>query len=114
MLMAKGWAILFCALLAGFVACKTTPAPRRNPNIWSELELRSLEGKTRDEIRDVLGPPDGFYTIDSKGRWHYANILVSSEGAGEPRHVWLFIYFSRQGEQLATIVDIRDRGEVPH
>ena len=97
--------------MVGFGACRDARPVDTHKKVWSELELRTLQGKNRDEIRDILGPPNGFYTTDAKGRWHYSDILVSTEGAGSPRHVWLLIYFSRQGEQRATIVDILDRNE---
>ena len=74
--------------------------------VWTTVELKSLQGKTRDEVHDLLGTPNGMYTIDSKGRWHYSNILLSSEGAGKPRKVWVFLYFSQLGEQRVSAVDI--------
>ncbi len=74
--------------------------------VWTTIELKSLQGKTRDEIRDLLGAPNGIYTIDSKGRWHYSNILLSSEGAGKPKKVWVLLYFSQLGEQRVSAVDI--------
>ena len=79
--------------------------------VWSTIELKSLQGKTRDEVRDLLGPPNGIFTIDAKGRWHYSNIFLSTEGAGKPKRVWVFIYFSQYGEPRVSSVDINDSKE---
>ena len=76
--------------------------------VWSSVELKSLQGKTRDEVREVLGPPNGIYTIDSKGRWRYSNIFLSAEGVGKPKKVWVFIYFSQYGEPRVSSVDINE------
>ena len=75
---------------------------------WTESELMMLQGKTRDEVKEVLGKPDGFYTRSQEGRWHYSNILLDQEGAGSPKKVWVVIYFSQAGDQRATIVEIHD------
>jgi outer membrane protein assembly factor BamE (lipoprotein component of BamABCDE complex) len=103
--------ILLLLVVVAAPACKRPKSVQTSEKVWTELEIRTLQGKSRDEIREILGPPNGFYTTDSKGRWHYSDILLSSEGAGKPRHVWVLIYFSRQGEQRATIVDILDRNQ---
>ncbi len=109
--MLKVWLCQALCLMLAVGGCKGERGTQVAGKIWSEIELRTLQGKSRDEIRDMLGKPDGFYTTDAKGRWHYSNIWVGSEGAGPPKHVWLLIYFSRQGEERATLVDILDRPE---
>ncbi len=76
--------------------------------VWTERELFGLVGKTRDEIRSVLGTPNGFYTRNTEGRWHYSSILVDAEGAGPPKRVWVVVYFSKIGEQPATLVEIHE------
>jgi len=79
--------------------------------VWTIGELKGLQGKSRDEIREILGKPNGLFTYDEKGRWHYPNILVSSEGAAEPKRMTVIIYFSQLGEHRSTIIDVLERFE---
>ena len=94
--------VLF-ALLAG---CKSSPGHRVEGRVWSEGELKGLQGKTREEVQDVLGQPKGLYTYDSKGRWHYPRVLLQGEGTRESASVSVTVYFSQFGEHRVSIVDI--------
>ena len=67
-----------------------------------------LEGKTREEIRGMLGTPNGFYTRNAEGRWHYSDLFLDTGGNGPGRHVWVIIYFSQFGDKRATLVEIHD------
>jgi len=79
--------------------------------VWSAHELKGLQGKTREEIRELLGEPKGLYTYDSKDRWHYSKVFIDGDRPGEPEQVALLIYFSKFGEHRATIVEIRRNPE---
>lgn len=94
------------ALLALSAGCKNSPGHRVEDRTWSEAELTGLQGKTREEVQDLLGQPKGLYTYDSKGRWHYPRVLLHPEGAGESTPVSVTVYFSQFGEHRVTIVDI--------
>ena len=79
--------------------------------VWTEPELKGLQGKSRDEIRELLGEPKGLYTYDSKDRWHYSKIFIAGDRPGTTEQVALLIYFSKLGEHRATIVEIRRSAE---
>jgi len=81
--------------------------------LWSEAELKGLQGKTRDEIQDLLGKPKGLYTYDSKGRWHYPHVLLQPEGTGQPVPASVTVYFSQFGEHRVTIVEIAPKASPP-
>lgn len=83
-------------------------SPKQANGRVSTRELKSLHGKTRDEVREVLGKPNGFYTRSAEGRWHYSDLLMDQAGAGEPRRVYVIVYFSQFGEHRATLVEIHD------
>jgi hypothetical protein len=78
---------------------------------WTVSELKGLQGKTRDEVREVLGTPNGFYTRSAEGRWHYSDLLLDPADGSDPRKVWIVIYFSQFGDQRATLVEIHDKLE---
>lgn len=94
------------ALLALSAGCKNAPGHRVEDRVWSEAELKGLQGKSREEVQDLLGQPKGLYTYDSKGRWHYPRVLLQSEGTRESAPVSVTVYFSQFGEHRVTIVDI--------
>lgn len=99
-------AALFClALLIGSCQRQSPPAEQ---HVWTERDLLALKGLTRDEIRAKLGAPNGFFTRNAEGRWHYSNLLVDDEGAGPPKKMWMVIYFSQFGEQRATLVELHE------
>jgi hypothetical protein len=96
-------------LLLGLAGCHVRSSSHPTPvKVWTERELQALVGKTREEVRAVLGTPNGFYTRSAEGRWHYSSIFVDAEGTGPARKVWVVIYFSKFGEQPATLVEIHD------
>ena len=98
---------LFIGLLAfmlAFPACGRKSDSARE-KVHSMLELQSLRGKTRDEITEIMGRPNGAYTREPQGRWHYSRVRVSSDGAGSPREIWMLIYFSQIGDQRSTVID---------
>jgi len=97
-----------CFLALSFLAGGCTSAKHSKGQKWSETELQSLQGKTRDEVQEVLGKPDGFYTRSAEGRWHYSDVLLDQAGAGPPRKVWVVVYFSQYGDQRVTLVEIHD------
>lgn len=102
--------LLVVSLLGFAASCsRHRAAPVRV--VWTERDLMLMKGKTRDEVRETLGTPNGFYTRNAEGRWHYSNLLLDSEGAGPPRLVWVVIYFSQFGEQRATIVEIHEHAK---
>ena len=90
-------------------ACKSTVETKGPEGVWSVADLLALRGKTREEVRERLGRPRGLYTIDSKGRWHYPNVLVREEGSREPKKMTVMVYFSKFGEHRATIIEIREK-----
>jgi outer membrane protein assembly factor BamE (lipoprotein component of BamABCDE complex) len=101
---------LFVAILLAFAAC-TSQKNEHPDRVWTEPELRALQGKTRDEVRDILGDPRGLGTFDSKDRWHYSDIRISGEHSGSSEHVSVLVYFSKFGEHRATLVEVRHRIE---
>ena len=104
------WIALVVLVLVLLSSCRKSWEVE-SQKVWTIGELKGLQGKSRDEIREILGKPNGLYTYDSKGRWHYPNILVSSEGAGEPKRMTVMIYFSQLGEHRSTIIDVLERFE---
>jgi hypothetical protein len=100
-------------LLALCSGCKGSPGHRAEDRVWSEAELKGLQGKTREEVQDLLGQPKGLYTYDSKGRWHYPRVLLGPEGTGEPALVSVTVYFSQFGEHRVTIIDIAPTASPP-
>jgi outer membrane protein assembly factor BamE (lipoprotein component of BamABCDE complex) len=99
------------ALSLLFGCDQNPPGHRLDARVWTESELRSLQGKTRDEIQATLGKPTGLLTYDEKNRWHYPNLLVKFPDGREPRRMSALIYFSQFGEHRSTIIDITDRLE---
>jgi hypothetical protein len=105
-------AILLAACLILVPACSETNWRPASDAVWTESELKNLEGKTREEIKEVLGAPTGLYTIDAKGRWHYPHMNVIDRETGETVTATVKIYFSQLGDQRATIIEItKRRGE---
>ena len=98
--------VLFGVLLAGCSEKTWRPASER---IWTEAELKGLRGKTRDDIREFLGPPTGLYTIDEKGRWHYPHMKIEDPETRTRYEATVKVYFSQLGEQRATIIEITKR-----
>jgi outer membrane protein assembly factor BamE (lipoprotein component of BamABCDE complex) len=99
--------LLFCLSYSCRKSFEQSPSTR----VWTIAELKALQGKTRDEIKEALGAPSGLYTYDAKGRWHYPTVLVSLEGAREPKRMSVMVYFSQFGEHRSTIVEVVDRPE---
>jgi len=79
----------------------------KSQKTWTVPELQGLKGKTRDEVRELLGNPSGMLTTDTKGRWEYTNVTISSEGEGPAKKASVVVYFSEHGEKRVTIVDIK-------
>jgi len=100
--------LLFSAFV--LISCHQEPPPIER-KIWSEQELIALQGMTRDDIRSKLGTPNGFYTRNAEGRWHYSNVLVDNEGVGPPKKMWVVIYFSKFGDQRATLVELHEHAD---
>jgi hypothetical protein len=100
--------ILVVLFIAAGCTSQHTDTPER---VWLEAELKALQGKTRDEVREALGPPKGLYTYDSKDRWHYSHILLAGEQPGSSENVAVLVYFSKFGEHRATIIEIRRHTE---
>jgi hypothetical protein len=98
--------LALAVLIALSAGCKSSPGHRVEDRLWSEGELKALQGKTREEIQELLGKPTGLYTYDSKGRWHYPRVLLQPEGTGEPAPASVTVYFSQFGEHRVTIVDV--------
>jgi hypothetical protein len=99
-------------LVVLFIAAGCTAQKHDSPErVWTEAELKALQGKTRDEIQEILGPPKGLYTYDTKDRWHYSHILLSGPDPGAAENVAVLIYFSKFGEHRATIIEIRRHTE---
>jgi len=102
--------LLVIALLIVVAGCSSQKKDTAD-RVWTEPELKALQGKTRDEVREVLGEPRGLYTYDSKDRWHYSRVLIAGGQPGTTEEVSLLIYFSKFGEHRATIIEIRRRAE---
>jgi outer membrane protein assembly factor BamE (lipoprotein component of BamABCDE complex) len=101
-------------LLAGIIAVTLLSCAKEEAHkarIWTDFEIKSLKGKTRDEVRTILGKPTGFYTMEAKGRWHYPGMLIAREGSSTPDTKSVIVYFSELGDHRCTIVDIMDRWE---
>jgi len=99
--------LLACSLLA----CTRPAGPGADQRVWTTAELKGLQGKTRDDIEEILGKPTGLYTFDSKDRWHYPNVPIRDEGSSAATRQSVVIYFSKFGEHRATIIDVMDRWE---
>jgi len=99
-------AAMLCAVTL-VASCQRKPEPVET-HVWTARELLALRGQTRDEVRSKLGSPNGFFTRNAEGRWHYSNLLVDEEGAGPPKKMWMVIYFSQFGEQRATLVELHE------
>lgn len=78
---------------------------------WTVSEIRALRGRTREEIVGLLGKPTGFYTMESRGRFHYPGMLIMKEGSPAPEKKGVIFYFSQLGDRRCTIVEIMDRWE---
>jgi hypothetical protein len=99
-------------LVVLFIAAGCTAQKRdTSDRVWTEAELNALQGKTREEIQEILGPPKGLYTYDSKDRWHYSSISLSDQDPGAIEIVSVLVYFSKLGEHRATIIEIRRHTE---
>lgn len=98
--------LLILVVFFTVVGC-TSPQHDQAPRVWTESELKGLQGKTRDDVREVLGEPKGLYTYDSKDRWHYSKIFIVGDQPGTTEQVSLLIYFSKFGEHRVTIIEIR-------
>ena len=83
----------------------------RLESVWTEPELKALQGKTRDEVRELLGEPTGLYTYDAKDRWHYSRVTLAGDQPGSTEQVSVLVYFSKFGEHRATIIEIRRRAD---
>ncbi|MBP1691998.1 MAG: hypothetical protein H6Q32_1350 [Bacteroidetes bacterium] len=101
--------VLVVGLALFWSACGDSKWRPSSEKVWTVAELKSLQGKTRDEVREILGPPTGLYTIDAKGRWHYPHMNVTDQESGEPWVATVKVYFSQLGEQRATIIEITKR-----
>ena len=106
-------ALALLLLLTLSAGCKGSPGHRVEDRVWSEGELKGLQGKTRDEVQEILGQPKGLYTYDSKGRWHYPRVLLEPAGTGEPTPASVTVYFSQFGEHRVTIVEIAPHAAPP-
>jgi len=73
--------------------------------VWTEPELKALQGKTRDEV------PTGLYTYDAKDRWHYSNVTLAGDQPGSTEPAAVLVYFSKFGEHRATIIEVRRRAD---
>jgi hypothetical protein len=91
--------------------CKKTWEGKESQKEWTRSELKALQGKTRDEVKELLGDPSGMYTFDSKGRWHFPHVLVREEGEPQPQRMSVLVYFSAFGDHRATIIEVLDRWE---
>ena len=103
--------LLLTTILVAVLAGCTSRQGDHPERMWTEPELKSLQGKTRDEVRDLLGDPNGLYTFDSKDRWHFAHVLLQNDRPGSSERVSVLVYFSKFGEHRATIIEIRHRSE---
>jgi len=83
----------------------------RPEKVWTAAELQGMRGKTRDDVRELLGEPKGLYTYDSKDRWHYSKIFIDGDQPGTKEEVAVLVYFSKFGEHRVTIVEIRHKAE---
>ncbi len=105
---------IFAGVLVLFIvlgmlsSCRRSTEPNPREKIWTMNELKGLQGKSRDEIREMLGFPNGLYTYDSKGRWHYSGVLVSVEGEVKPKPMTVMVYFSQFGENRSTIIEVTE------
>lgn len=100
---------LIVVLACELTSCKKEP--EQKPRSWTVNEIRSLRGKTKEEIRALLGKPTGLYTMEARGRWHYPGMLILREGTSLPDKKGVIIYFSQMGEHRCSIVEIMDRWE---
>jgi outer membrane protein assembly factor BamE (lipoprotein component of BamABCDE complex) len=102
--------LLVLAVVLAVAGCTSQKSDYAD-KVWTEPELKALQGKTRDEVREALGEPKGLYTFDSKDRWHYSKVLLVGGQPGAVEEVALLIYFSKFGEHRVTIIEIRRRAE---
>ena len=96
--------ILVALVLLPPMGCQKKMPPGAKKT-YTMSELKGMVGKTREEVRDMLGVAKGLYTFDAKGRWHYANVPVLQDG-GPPKGMSVIIYFSEIGDQRVTTVDV--------
>jgi len=101
----------FCAGIVCGPGCKKSWDSKESNREWSRAELRGLQGKTRDEVKELLGEPGGMYTFDSKNRWHFPHVLVKEEGEPQARRMSVLVYFSQFGDHRVPIVEVLDKGE---
>ena len=106
-----GFIRLFLTGIIALTLLSCAKEEERKARVWTEFEIKSLRGKTRDEVRALLGKPSGFYTMEAKGRWHYPGMLIAREGTSIPDTKGVIVYFSELGDHRCTIVDIMDRWE---
>ncbi len=100
--------LLVCCAAGGCSERSWRPGSER---AYTEAELKGLRGRSRDEVREFLGPPKGLYTIDAKGRWHYPQMKIEDPETRGQYEATVLIYFSQLGEQRVTIVEITKRTE---
>ena len=107
------WILCLGTLLLGFLlgGCSEKSWRPSSERVFTEAELKGLQGRTRDEVREFLGEPKGLYTTDAKGRWHYPHMKIEIPETRERYEATVLIYFSQQGEQRVTIIDITKRTE---
>jgi outer membrane protein assembly factor BamE (lipoprotein component of BamABCDE complex) len=102
--------LLTLVVLASVCGC-SSQGDDRAEKVWTTAELQGLRGKTRDDVREILGEPKGLYTYDSKDRWHYSKIFIDGDQPGTREQVSVLVYFSKFGEHRVTIVELRHRAE---
>jgi hypothetical protein len=100
-----------CIILLTITGCSEKQWRPSSDRVYTEAELKGLQGRTRDDVRAFLGDPKGLYTIDAKGRWHYPHLKVEVPENREQYEATVLIYFSQMGEQRVTIVEITKRTE---
>ena len=100
-------AVLACGMVS--FSC-VDPIPKGGTDkVWTVRELQGMKGKTRDEVRAEMGKATGLYTIDAKGRWHYASVPIKYESELEPRKMTVMVYFSKFGEHRCTMIEVLER-----
>ncbi len=104
------WCLLVALAMVSAGCTEKTWRPASD-KVYTEAELNGLRGRTRDEVRDLLGEPRGLYTIDAKGRWHYPHMKIEDPETRQQFEATVLIYFSQLGEHRVTIIDITKRTE---
>ena len=102
---------LVLVLLVTSAGCTEKSWRPASDKVYTEAELNGLRGRTRDEVRDLLGEPRGLYTTDAKGRWHYPHMKIEDPETRQRFEATVLIYFSQLGEHRVTIIEITKRTE---